>query len=82
MGFNRLKYVYFMFVFDESLVIVSSLLLNRRVVNKFILFHELSRNWKKQLRYILRNNKPQCWCIANVDLLKIMHNTQTIFVLV
>jgi len=67
-----------MFIFDEILVSVSSLSLNTLLVSKFILLHEISRNWKKQLRNILRNNKLQCWCITDVDLLKTMHNTQTI----
>jgi hypothetical protein len=48
-----LKYKYFMSIFDESLVTLWFLLLNTLVVNKFILFHELSRRWKKQLRNIL-----------------------------
>jgi len=71
-----------MFIIDKILVTVSSFLLNTLVVNKFILFHELSRSWKKQLWDTVHDNKPQCWCITNVDLLKTMYNTQTIFVLV
>jgi len=43
-GFNGLKYTYFMFIIDKILVTVSSFLLNTLVVNKFILFHELSRS--------------------------------------
>jgi hypothetical protein len=67
-----------MFIFDEILYSVSFVLLNVLVVNTFILFHELSRNWKRQLRNIVRNNKSRCWCITDVDLLKTMNNTQTI----
>jgi hypothetical protein len=36
-----------MLIFDESLVSVSSLLLNTPVVNIFILFYELSKKLKK-----------------------------------
>jgi len=82
MGFNGLNYTYFMFIFYETLVSVASLLLNTLIANKFILHHELSRNWKKKLRNILRNNKQQWWCITNVGLLKKRCNTQTIQVLV
>jgi len=56
--FNGLKYIYFMFIIDESLVTVSSFSLNRLVVNKFILFHELSRSWKKhEILYVITNHK-------------------------
>jgi len=38
-----------MFIFDEILVSVSSLLLNTLVLNTFILFYELSRKLKETI---------------------------------